>query len=168
MSIAVVKIHKDKIELGADSIIIRGDTLNNRDNDAKLKKIEEGFCFASAGLAMEIEMFFLFCKTRKPSGNEEEDILNFFEEFREWLYKKTDMSKIGNSFLIVFEGKAFYFHKYYIKEVKDFEAIGAGRDFALAALYLEKTVKEAVKVACDLSVYCAEPVNIIMEARRVQ
>jgi ATP-dependent protease HslVU (ClpYQ) peptidase subunit len=165
LSIAVVKVHDNIIELGADSIVVKGDTLNTRDSDAKIKSVERGFSFASAGSAMEIEMFYLFSKTRKPSGNDEENILTFFEEFREWLCKKTDISKINNSFLIVFRGKAFYFHKYYLKEVKDFEAIGAGSDFALAALYLGKSTKEAVQVACDLSIYCEKPINIITESK---
>jgi hypothetical protein len=50
---------------------------------------------------------------------------------------------------------------FWCKEVTDYTAIGAGMDFALAALYLGNSVKEAIKAACHLSVYCEEPVNII-------
>ena len=34
-------------------------------------------------------------------------------------------------------------------------------DFALAALYLDNSAEEAVKVACELSIYCEEPIQMI-------
>jgi hypothetical protein len=34
-------------------------------------------------------------------------------------------------------------------------------DFALSALYLGNSVKDSIKAACHLSVYCEAPVNII-------
>lgn len=37
-------------------------------------------------------------------------------------------------------------------------AVGAGEDFANAALHLGHTPKEAVKVACDLCCYVCEPI----------
>lgn len=43
-------------------------------------------------------------------------------------------------------------------ELFDYGAIGAGEDFATAALYLGHHPKEAVKVACDLSCYVCEPI----------
>ena len=165
MSVAAVKICDNKIVLGADSVTIRGSTQNNRNIDAKIRQIEKGFSFAGAGTAMEIEMFYLFCKTRKPLDNQEESILTFFEEFREWLKKRTDISKIENSYIVIYKGKAFYFSQFYLKEVKNFESIGAGADFALAALYLEKTVEDAIETACNLSIYCEKPVNIIEEEK---
>ena len=39
-----------------------------------------------------------------------------------------------------------------------YEAIGAGLDYALAALYLGHTVEDSVKTACELSVYCEQPI----------
>ena len=46
----------------------------------------------------------------------------------------------------------------YVNEVNEYAAIGAGEDFALAALYLGHSAKEAVKVACELSAFVAEPI----------
>ena len=46
----------------------------------------------------------------------------------------------------------------HIEEINDYAAIGAGRDYAYAALYLGHEPKEAVKVACDLSCYVSEPI----------
>ena len=50
---------------------------------------------------------------------------------------------------------------FFIKEVTDYTAIGAGMDYSLSALYLGNTVKESIKAACHLSIYCEEPINII-------
>jgi len=52
-----------------------------------------------------------------------------------------------------------------VQRVEKFEAIGAGSDFALAALFLGKDSREAVEVACQLSIYCEEPI-ISFEMRR--
>jgi len=46
----------------------------------------------------------------------------------------------------------------FINEIKDFAAIGAGEDFANAALYLGHSPEEAVKVACELCCFVSEPI----------
>ena len=46
----------------------------------------------------------------------------------------------------------------YVNEINEYAAIGAGEDFALAALYLGHSAKEAVKTACELSAFVAEPI----------
>lgn len=48
----------------------------------------------------------------------------------------------------------------FVREIKDYYAIGAGEDFATAALYLGHTPKEAVKTACDISCFVAEPIVV--------
>lgn len=40
-------------------------------------------------------------------------------------------------------------------------AMGHGRDFALAAMHLGKSAKEAVEVACALDVYCGNGVDAL-------
>ena len=42
-----------------------------------------------------------------------------------------------------------------------FHAIGSGRDYALAALYLGKSAKEAVEIACQLDAYCGNGVDTL-------
>ena len=49
-----------------------------------------------------------------------------------------------------------------ISEIKEFAAIGHGREFALAALHLGQSVHDAIKVACRLDLYCEEPINVIV------
>lgn len=46
----------------------------------------------------------------------------------------------------------------FVCQIKDYVAIGAGDDFATAALYLGHTPREAVEVACNLSCYVAGPI----------
>jgi hypothetical protein len=41
----------------------------------------------------------------------------------------------------------------------EFSAWGSGRDFAIAALYLGKTAREAVEVACALSIGCGNGIT---------
>lgn len=42
-----------------------------------------------------------------------------------------------------------------------FHAIGSGRDFALAALHLGHTAREAVEVACKYDVYCGKGIETL-------
>ena len=82
-------------------------------------------------------------------------------EFSNWKKGKAEKSGLDNSYLIGFEGKVFSVNGWFIQEVITYEAIGAGMDYALAALYLEKSAEEAVKVACELSIFCEEPIQVI-------
>jgi len=64
-----------------------------------------------------------------------------------------------NDFIVVWQGRAFEIDgTLTVHEITDFAAIGAGSDFALAALHLGKTATEACEVACKLSVMCELPV----------
>lgn len=40
-------------------------------------------------------------------------------------------------------------------------AIGCGRDFAMAAMYLGKNAKEAVEVACALDAFCGNGIDVL-------
>ena len=109
----------------------------------------------------------LYAKNHRPASATERDILDFFMEFAEWKRNRTGNSSLENSYLLAFENKAFHIQHYLVLEVDKYSAIGAGADYALAALYLDKTAPEAVKVACDLSCYVAEPITTyIMEKEK--
>lgn len=47
-----------------------------------------------------------------------------------------------------------------VKESR-FVAMGCGRDYALAAMHLGRTAKEAVQVACDLDVFCGQGIDTL-------
>jgi len=159
MSVACVKLYDDTIVLGADSIMIYGD-MQEKNKDAKIRKINDYSGFASAGFAKEIEFFNIFCKTHQPSRNTIEGIIDYFFEFSNWKKKKIDDDKIDNQYIFVYKGKSYSFYEYHVVEIKDFYAIGAGYQYATTALYLNHTVEQAIKISCSLSIYCEMPANI--------
>lgn len=155
MSVVTVKVNKDKIEFAADSICIRGGT--KRTNIAKLAEVNQ-MIIGGVGFTQEINLLFIFAQTHSPLDNSEKAVMDFFFEFGKW---KNDLNlgfNSENNYLFGYKGKAFYVGNLLVKEIKDYEAIGAGMDYALAALYLKHSAKEAVKVACELSCYVAEPI----------
>lgn len=159
MSVVAVKVTDDKIIIGADSIIAYGWT-QEKDKLAKLEEVN-GMVIGSVGMAQEGALFRVFCRTRKPREATDEAIVDFMSDFQDWLNDKTGESSVENGYIFVYDKKVFNIEGFYVKEVTDYAAIGAGMDFALAALYLGKTVKDSIKAACHLSVYCEEPINLI-------
>lgn len=158
MSVVAVKVTNKKITIGADSIIAFGWT-QEKDKLAKLEEVN-GMIIGSVGVAQEGALFRVFCRTRKPRAADVESIVDFMSDFQDWSKNKIDDSTIENGYILVFDKKVFNIEGFYVKEVTDYTAIGAGMDFALAALYLGNSVEESIKAACHLSVYCEEPVNM--------
>jgi ATP-dependent protease HslVU (ClpYQ) peptidase subunit len=159
MSVVAVKVEKDKITIGADSILVSGWT-QEKDKLAKLNKVND-MVIGDVGDAQEGALFLMYCKTRKPREASVEALVEFMSEFQDWMSKKVDVTKLGNQYVIILDGKAFMMEGFFIKEVTDYTAIGAGMDYSLAALYLGNSVKESIKAACHLSIYCEEPINIM-------
>ena len=159
MSVVAVKVKKDKIVIGADSILVSGWT-QEKDKLAKLNEVN-GMVIGDVGDAQEGGLFLVYCKTRKPREASVDALVEFMSEFQDWMNNKIGETKLTNQYVIVLDGKAFMMEGFFIKEVTDYTAIGAGMDFALSALYLGNSVKEAIKASCHLSVYCEEPINII-------
>ena len=160
MSVVAVRVKENKIVIGADSIIVHHGVTQEKDKLAKLNTVN-GMVIGDVGDAQEGALFLLFCKTRKPREASVDALVEFMSEFQDWMSKKIDVTDLNNEYVIVFDGKAFVMEGFYIKEITDFTAIGAGMDFSLAALYMGSSVKDSIKTACHLSVYCEEPVNII-------
>lgn len=79
-------------------------------------------------------------------------------EFSEYKSDITGNSKIENDYIIVYDSKVFSICSLFVNEIKNYDAVGAGMDFANAALYLGHNPKEAVKVACELCCYVADPI----------
>ncbi len=163
MSVVAVRVTDNKIIIGADSILVSGWT-QEKDKLAKLNKVND-MIIGDVGDAQEGALFLMYCKTRKPREASVEALVEFMSEFQDWMGKKIDVTKLDNQYIIVLGGKVFMMVGFFIKEVTDYTAIGAGMDFSLAALYLGNSVKESIKAACHLSVYCEEPINI-MEVKK--
>ena len=157
MSIVVCRMTENGYEMAADSIAVRGYT------QGRTTKLVEanGMVIGSSGTLEETVLFKLFASTRRPSTEDEAGILEFMSEFYDWKKKKTDSGRIENAYLLGFAGKVFMLQEWLANEVKEYDAIGAGMDYALAALYLGHSAEEAVNTAIHLSVYCEPPIVVI-------
>lgn len=166
MSVVAVRVNKDKIEFAADSISVRGDT--KRDNSVKLFEINQ-MIIGEVGYARETSLLSIFAKTHSPLDNTEKAIVDFFFEFGKWKQGLNLGFNSDNIYIFGYKGKAFYVNDLHVREINDYDAIGAGMDYALAALYHKHSAKEAVKAACELSCYVSEPIiTLSMEASHEQ
>jgi len=159
MSVVAVKIEKNKITIGADSIIIISEYTQEKNKLAKLYQ-NDWMIVGDVGDAQEGTLFQIFSKTRKPKAASVEAITEYMFDFYSWKREKTDSDELENDYIIIFDKKVFLINGFYVREVSDYAAIGAGMDFALAALYLGLDVKKAIETACHLSIMCEGPVNL--------
>ncbi|MEM7348556.1 MAG: hypothetical protein AAF485_30380 [Chloroflexota bacterium] len=162
MSVVACKITENGYEIAADSITVRGytQTKGQTTRHSKLFEIND-MVVGSTGYAEEVSLFRLFVSTRKPSNPDEYSMLELLSDFSDWKSKKANDGDISNSYIIGFAGKVFAINHWLIEEVVKYEAIGAGEDFALAALHLGFSANEAVETAIELSVFCEGPVQLI-------
>lgn len=160
MSIVAVKKLEKGFEIASDSITVRGYTKRKGDysNSPKLFK-SNGLIIGGVGTAEETSLLQIFCGTHKPSAASEYALLEFLSEFADWKKKKTNnYNGVENPYLICFEGRIFSAYDFFIEEILTFEAIGAGMDYALAAMHLGHGVRQAVESAIELCVYCEKPI----------
>ena len=170
MSVVACKILPNGYEIASDSISIRAWTQSKARENTKFSKLFEvnDIVIGSVGYAEESSLLQIFCSTRKPSDASESAILEFMSEFSSWKKGKAEKSGLDNAYLVGFGGKVFSINGWFIQEVLKYEAIGAGMNFALAALYLDNSAKDAVKVACELSIFCEEPIQVISKVRKTR
>ncbi len=158
--VAIKKIKKGKFEISADSIRITGWT-QEKDKKAKLWKIDD-IIIGTAGLCSLSALFREYVENHKPKTNNEYGWIVLVKDFIKYIKDINDTLKIDDSlFIVIYKEKAWYINGLYIREIKDYFAIGAGEDFALAALYLGHSTKEACSVACELSMACEKPINTL-------
>ncbi len=165
MSVVVCKIIENEYQIAADSITIRGYTQTKGNNTSRSKLFEVNeMVVGSVGTAEESSLFHIFAKTHRLSDASEESLLEFLSEFSDWKNKKTAKGQIENAYLIGLDGKVFSVNEWLIETITTYEAIGAGMDFALAALYLGHDAKEAVETAIELSVFCEGPIQVVQKS----
>lgn len=156
MSVVAAKVYSDKIVVSADSIIVKGWSKRNS-NFAKLYQVN-GMIIGGCGEAQEMSFMLRFMQTHQPESSSIKDILEFISEFSKWKRELAGDFSVSNSYIMAFGGHLFEIEAMFVHEIKDYVAIGAGEDFATAALYLGNAPEDAVKVACDLSCYVCEPI----------
>lgn len=157
MSVVCAKIYENKIEIAADSIRISAGTVVGMHGGSKLFQ-ENGMTIGGCGKSAETALMRSYIKSHKPENSSEMDILRFVVEFAKWKGDYCNDKGVENNYLMIYDGKLFFLEGLSVREIKDFYAIGAGMDFAFAALHLGHTPREAVKVACDLSCLVSEPI----------
>ncbi len=162
MSVVVCKVLENGYEIAADSITVRGWT-QSRGKNTSLSKLEEvnDMVIGSVGTAQEGVLFRMFAASRRPTTSDIPGILEFLSDFSDWKNKKIGEKGIDNSYIIGLDGKAFAIEAWLIEEIVTYEAIGAGKNFALAALYLGESAEKAVETAIELSVMCEAPIRLI-------
>lgn len=160
MSVVACRVYDNRIEIASDSITVRGWSQTKGENKHGKLFQSNGMTIGGVGLAKDTSLLRLFCSTRKPESNKESDIITFFNEFATWKKKQTDSFDISNNvYIFIYQGKAYQFQDFFVNEIYKYMAIGAGFDFANAAMYLGHGVEKAVEVACELSIYCEKPIN---------
>lgn len=156
MSVVAAKVYADRVTMAADSIMTKGWSKTNN-NFVKINEIND-MIVGGCGLSQEISLMWHYMTTHKPASATERNILDFIVEFSKWKRDLTGDGAVQDTYLIIFEGHLFEINDMFVFEIKDYAAVGAGEDFANAALHLGHTPKEAVKVACDLCCYVCEPI----------
>lgn len=134
------------------------------------KEIELGKLFAvngmvigSAGYRSTALMFAHFARNHAPADATEIDVANFVIEFVEWMVKRTPKFEMENTFLIGFNGELFrVYDTFSVFRVPEFASIGSGQDFALAAMHLGHSPKEAAKVAAKLDLHCSGKIDTLI------
>ena len=157
MSVVAARVYNDRIVMAADSIVVRGWSKDTKRDFSKINEIN-GMIVGSVGSAEEGSLFQNFMRTHKPDSATEKDVLSFVIEFSNYKRGLTGDYKMSNDYLLAVTGHLFFIHNMLVYEIKEYGAIGAGEDFANAALYLGHSASEAVDVACNLCCMVSEPI----------
>jgi len=162
MSVVAVRKKGGNITIGADSIRITGWGTQEKDKLAKLFRVSNDMIVGTVGSAAIHSLFREFLKNHLPKSNSEYGWTTLMSEFSSYLNDLKNAPKLETSaFLVVHKQKVYFIDSYFVREINDYYAIGAGMDYALAALYLGASVKEAIETACHLSIFCEKPANVI-------
>ena len=157
MSVVAVKVYDKEIIMSADSIIVKSDDKTPMGR-GKIFEVN-GMLIGTSGYASEGIHMALFAENHTPLSMDDRELTKYMHEFMEWKSKEFGVEKkIDNDYLIAYKDKVFYYGAGYAGEITNYFAIGAGEKYANAALYLGHSPSEAVKVACALNCFVAEPI----------
>ncbi|MBK68003.1 MAG: hypothetical protein CMP22_07740 [Rickettsiales bacterium] len=162
MTVVAVKKQNGIVSIASDDATTSGyTTISNADNKSftKLKQIGK-YTIAGSGLTSITSLLFMYAKTHLIRENSEEGVLDWFKGFLDWRKEKTGEYGISsNNFIIVWDNKIYEFQDFQVTEIRENYAIGSGRDFALAAMYMGASAKKAVECAINFDSYCSAPVH---------
>lgn len=158
MSVVAVKVFKDGYDISADSQTTTDGRIETG-YPHKLFKIN-GIILGSCGTCEDSFLLKTFANNNRIKSESESKVFDFMSDFYKWKKEKTtEELDITNHFIVGMKKKFFAVYQWFIYQVKEFEAIGSGKDYALSALRLGKSTHEATELACNMDVYCGLPVN---------
>lgn len=169
MTVLIAKNTKDKIILGADTGCFYGYSgskfhLDNHKKHLKISQVND-IIYSGTGSVSEIINFGLFCQTRKPERNDQLGIQRFFVDFGKWLKEQNiePDGKVNNNYFLVFDKKLFHFQDGAVSEIleDDFATDGAGYREAYMALYLGKSVEQAINLTIEMNVWASGKAQIV-------
>jgi ATP-dependent protease HslVU (ClpYQ) peptidase subunit len=158
MSVIAVKIEQGYVTIGADSGDIWGDTKTS-DPGNKLWEVKPHLFVGAVGPS-SIGTVMKHYITLHIEDNTESGWLKIAKDFRQHCVKH-GLDSTAASFIVVCWGRVWRINGLHIVEIKTFDAIGAGRPYALAALQLGHSVEKAIGTACDLCTQCAAPIVLL-------
>jgi len=167
MSVVAVKKYKNRIVLGCDSQISTngGNKLLVDDKNIEFCKIikTNGLIIGLVGIPTDMSYMRMYAKTHKPKSTREEDMLEWFVEYVEWCRKKDkDYSPSKSRFIAIYRKEVYMIDgDFEIRKIKDYYAMGSGGFLALGALFYDKTIKQAIRVAKEFDLYCGGETKII-------
>lgn len=162
MSVVAVKKVARKIIIGADSIRVTGYT-QEKSKDAKLVRLRDGTIVGTAGYCKDLTLLTVYAETHSIEREvNETKLMSFIVDFIRWAKILDSSYCLGSDFIFITEGRIYLVASdLFMREIEDYYAIGAGADYALSALFLGSSVEKAIEVACELSIYCEKPINVI-------
>lgn len=161
MTVLVAFKTKDKIILGADTKSFSGDWFKQ---DCRKIFHENGMIVASTGCISTMQLFQLYCNSRKPESNSILGITRFFVEFEVYckdILKKTDF-KNENSCFMIYDKKLFKFCVA-VSEIQEneFVTLGIGRQEAYMSMFIEKDVKKAIERTIEMNAWTGGAPEIV-------
>lgn len=159
MTVIAVDVRGEDIVIGADSQITYGYHMRV-DNPPKLIRSKTGVILAGTGAAEGNALMRLYLENNRPREASEYAVTEFITDFRKWAHDRAKDPNLATQFLLAVDGVAYEIHDYYIALVTTFKAMGAGLEYAEAAMYLGQTVEQAIRAACHLSTACNEPIRV--------
>lgn len=173
MTVLIAQNTKDKIILGADTGTFYGDYhkihVTNHKGRMKIMFVND-ITFAGTGAVSEIINFNLFCQIRKPERSDQLGIQRFFIDFGKWLKEQNiePAGKVDNHYFLVFEKKLFHYKYGAVSEIleNDYTTDGAGFKEAYMAMFLGKSVKEAIDLTIEMNIWASGEAQIVEIAKR--
>jgi ATP-dependent protease HslVU (ClpYQ) peptidase subunit len=159
MTVIAGKVESDQIVIGSDSQITWGWQAKSGIDDSKLIVLRD-LIIGAAGYLSHINHMQLFAENHRPLSSRKRDLLEFFVEFNEWADKKIKGFEPHNAWLLAFDGKLISVDPDLSISYHQFWAVGSGAEYARTAMHLGHDVRSALLVACELTVFCSEPLHV--------